>query len=578
MARKRSGIGAWAWGVAVAIAALLVALSLRSVYTHGRTPGLEGQLAVRAFEVARASFARGDGFPLWDRSQCGGAPYLGNPDTPVLGALFAGLFRVPGDAMVRGYLLLAAFLAITGGYAWGRRALLLDRLPSFLVGVVFATSGAVAFHGNYRVHFAAIALLPWVLALARMAERDLRMALLAGLAFGTIGLEGGLYPLAFSTIALLVVELTRLPSREAGPARTSAALGVTFAIGLSFAAVKLVPMSELLALHPRRFVERDAPLWPQFFAMLGESELGRPAGVAYSADEYRGFVGPLVIGMAIAGAGAALLLKPRRWDVVVLLLAALVLARGAFGPFAPYTLLTKLPLFGQLNVPSRWVLVLDLAAAGCAAVALHEGMRAVKKPMLVGILIVVGGLAGWVPFAAAKKLWVDLPQQAPLPAEVPPARAYHLEPAIDDLARKAENPMRNLGTDSCYSLSLDLPAPRGLHMGDVPQVWIDNGTVTNVKVTQNGYELDVDARGPTAVHFNQTFSPDTVTNVGRVAKSAGLMLDVTVPAGHQHLVVRHHPRGLWVGVVLSVLALLTSIGLPIALRRPARLGRGGEAR
>ena len=54
--------------------------------------------------------------------------------------------------------------------------------------------------------------------------------------------------------------------------------------------------------------------------------------------------------------------------------------------------------------------------------------------------------------------------------------------------------------------------------------------------------------------------------------------DVTVPAGHQHLVVRHHPRGLWVGVVLSVLALLTSIGLPIALRRPARLGRGGEAR
>ncbi|NUP96208.1 MAG: hypothetical protein HUU28_08605, partial [Planctomycetaceae bacterium] len=126
----------------------------------------------------------------------------------------------------------------------------------------------------------------------------------------------------------------------------------------------------LLARHPRVFAEKDAPQWPHFFAMLGEAEINRPAGLLYSADEYRGYVGPLVVGMGIAGAGTALILKPRRVDLFFLLVGAMVLTRGVSGPNAPFVVLSRLPLFHQLNVPSRWIIVVDLAIAGAAAVAL----------------------------------------------------------------------------------------------------------------------------------------------------------------------------------------------------------------
>ncbi len=566
----RAAIGRWAVRGVVLAAAIVVAQALRAMYLRGATPGLEGPLGVRAFEVARTSFLRGDGFPLWDRSQCGGSPYLGNPDTTVVGTLFAGLFGVRGDAMVRGYLLVAAIVGITGGYAWARRALLVDRLPAFMTGVVFAAAGGVVFHGGFRLHFAAVALLPWVLALARMGERDLRAAAGAGVAFGLVGLEGGLYPLAFTTIALLLVSVPRVFTSGVGAAVVGRVLGLTLGLGLCLAAVKLVPMLDLITRYPRLFVEKDSPQWPHFFAMLGEAEINRPAGVNYSADEYRGYVGPLVVGMGIAGAGTALILKPRRWDLFFLLVGAMLLTRGVSSPNAPFVLLSRLPLFHQMNVPSRWIIVVDLAIAGAAAVALHEAIKAVKRPHLVAILLGAGVLAAADPLAAARKLYKDLPQQAPLPKLDPLARPYHLEPGLDDLARKAENPMRNLGTDSCYSLSLELPPARALRMGEVPQAWADAGTLGKVLVRQNTWVLDVDAPGPTVVHFNQSFSAEWKPSIGRVLKSPALMLDLALPAGHHHVVLQYRPRGFLTGVALTslgVLATLAVLAAPLLRRR-----------
>lgn len=551
-------------------AAVVVAQALRASYLRGATPGLEGQLGVRAFEVARVSFLHGDGFPLFDRSQCGGGPYLGNPDTTVLGALFAGLFGVRGDAMVRGYLLVAAVVGITGAYAWARRALQVDRVPAFMAGVVFATAGGVVFHGGFRLHFAAVALLPWVLAFARMGERDVRAAAGAGLALGVVGLEGGLYPLSFTLVALVLAEIPRVFARDAGAAAVGRVVGLTLGLGLAIAAIKLVPMMDLLARHPRVFAEKDTPQWPHFFAMLGEAEINRPAGLLYSADEYRGYVGPLVVGMGIAGAGTALILKPRRVDLFILLVGAMVLTRGVSGPNAPFVVLSRLPLFHQLNVPSRWIIVVDLAIAGAAAVALHEAVRAVRRPHLVAILLGAGLLAAADPLSAARKLYKDLPQAPALPKADPPARPYHLEAGLDDLVRKAENPMRNLGTDSCYSLSLELPPPRGLRMGEVPQAWIDGGVVRSVAVRQNGWVLDVEAPAPSVVHLNQSFGLEWRADVGRVQRSPLGMLDLAVPAGRHHVTLQYRPRGLWTGVALTTIGTLAALALlawPLLRRR-----------
>ncbi len=573
VAQRRAAIGTWAVRLAVLVAAIFVGRALRGTYAAGTTPGLEGQLAVRAFEVARTSFLHGDGFPTWDRSQCGGAPYLGNPDTTVLGALYAGVFGVRGDTMVRGANLLACIVAITGGFAWGRRSLLLDRVPAFLLGTLFAASGAFAFHTGFRLHFASIALLPWVLVLARMGETDLRAAVAGGAALAVMILEGGLYPIAFTLVALLVAESPRWFATGAGPRAVGRTLAIVLGLGLALSAVKLLPMLDLLGRYPRLFTERDAVQWPHFFAILGEAELNRPATLLYSADEYRGYVGPLALGMSIAGAGTALILKPRRWDLFLLLVVALVLCRGATSPSAPWVALSRLPLFQQLNVPSRWALVVDLAIAGAAAVALHEAMRAVKKPSLVAMLLGVAFLAAADPVGAARKLYKDLPQQGRLLRPDPPTRPHHLEPGLDDLARKAENPMRNLGTDSCYSLSLELPPPRGLRMGEVPQAFIDSGSISSIVLRQNEWVLDVSAPAATVVHLNQSFALDWKSSVGRTQRNALFGLDIAIPAGQHHIVVGHRPRGLVTGIVLTTLGALVALALlivPPVLRRRAK--------
>ena len=54
------------------------------------------------------------------------------------------------------------------------------------------------------------------------------------------------------------------------------------------------------------------------------------AGHGYHFNEYRSYVGPFALGAAIAGAGTALVLPPRRWGLAFLLLGGLLFTRGAF--------------------------------------------------------------------------------------------------------------------------------------------------------------------------------------------------------------------------------------------------------
>ena len=92
------------------------------------------QPALRRF---RASFARGEGLPLWDRSECGGRPLLPNPETQLLSGLVAGALDVGGDVMERWYPTLGVVVAVTGVYAWGRRVFALGAVPALFAGAVF---------------------------------------------------------------------------------------------------------------------------------------------------------------------------------------------------------------------------------------------------------------------------------------------------------------------------------------------------------------------------------------------------------------------------------------------------------
>jgi hypothetical protein len=257
---------------------------------------------------------------------------------------------------------------------------------------------------------------------------------------------------------------------------------------------------------------------------------------------------------------------------MLLAVFSLLLARGVFGPFAPYVLLSKLPLFEQINVPSRWLGLAGLGIAVCAAVAVDVAINAVKRPLLVMLVVVAAGLAIYDPLVAARKSSVVYAPEPFLPRPEPPAQPYKMTPG-EDLARRAEYPARNVGVANCYKLGLDYPEATGYAFGAVPQASVegDAGKVTAV-VHQDRYELDVDLRRPAIVRINQNFDPDFHASIGEARRGRTGLLEVSLPAGASHVTLSYRPKGLLVGLCLSVLGAVGAVAL-LVLSAKRRSGR-----
>lgn len=567
--RKRERVRAMFAAVAVAAVAALVAVVVRwPALTVDATVVADGQFGIRLWEVARASFARHEGFPLWDRSVCAGLPFLGNPDAQLLSSLFAALFGVHGDTMQRWYPTLGAAVAVAGTYAWGRRALELSRPAALFAGALFAASGFLGLHAAVRMVFVPFALIPWALFAARAAEDDVRFAALLGALLGAMLLEGGLYPFCFALVALAATNAPRLFHRRVGVAVVGRTFAIAAVVALLIGAIKIAPVLAQFGRAPRTVLEQDAGPWSDLIAMLGDSTRGGMPGRRYHVNEFRGYVGPLAFGMGIAGAGVALILKPRRIGLALLLLAAAVLTRGRTSDGAPWALLTKLPAFDQLQVPSRFVLLVDLAVAAAAGVALDAAVRAVKKGWLVALLAVAAFVALYDPIVAGQKALKAQLGDPRLPRPDPqPAKSFHLE-AGADFARAATYPARNVGVAQCTKA---WPYREGdaYAIGDLLQATLDPGagSVGAVKLSSNEAVVDVSLARPSTLHLNQVFDPDFRPSVGEARRSPHGHLDIVLPAGQQHVVVKYRPAGFALGALGGLLGLVAIGALLVVTRR-----------
>lgn len=574
--RRRRALATTTSLLAVTLLAVVVAVLVRWLPLHkDLTFPADGQYGIRYWEVARASYAHGDGFPLWDRAICGGFPFLGNPETQLLSSFLVGVFRIHGDSMARYYPTVGAALGVIGTFLWCRRALSLSFLPAVFAGALFAASGFLSLHGAVRMFFVPFALIPWALWLAHEGERDLRAAAGLGVVLGLMLLEGGLYPFCFALVALFATGVPRVV--RAGPAALGRLFAVAAVVCLLVGALKIFPVLAQLGRAPRVLKELDQGPWTDLIAMLGDSDRGGMPGRNYHVNEFRGYIGPFAFGMAIAGAGVALILVPRRFDLALLLLVSATLTRGRFADFAPWTLLTRVPVFNQLQVPSRFVLLVDLGAAAAAAVALDAALKAVKKPLLMVPLLLVSVVAVYDPIVAGQKLLKANVTDPWLPRPDPPAAAHYHLVAGEDFARMATYPARNIGTPACQK-AWPYPEGNGFVLGDQPQATVDDGKVATVEVRQNETTVDVTVARPSTLHLNQTFDPDFRASVGQLRRSGRGTLDVLLPAGTHRVVVQYRPKGLVPGIVASVFGLLAVIGAFVleALRRrapspPARL-------
>lgn len=384
-------------------------------------PAGGGDLVSFLFPTYRFAAARlwaGD-LPLWNPHLYGGAPFLADmqsglfyPPNLLLFLLAPGFGYGVMQWLAAGHVFLAGVtMYLCLRYLAPGRGL---RVPAALVGAL-----AYMFSGMFVVHFgnlnliAVAAWLPLVFLLFWRAvlARSLGLAAGAGVALGLSTLVGHLQVTLMAGLALglaaavaVVQELARrgrLSGREAPaagrardlpwwagrrwqPAWPLLALAVTAAVALGLAALVLLPALEYARLSPRAALPyREAARYSLVPALLGQ--LLVPA--LFSSREpalywgvwdrvAAGYVGllPLIL------AGLALLLRRGRRIALLAVLgaAAFLLALGSESVFHGWAY-RLLPGFGQIRAPARFVLLVDFALAGLAALGLDQLLRPLDR-------------------------------------------------------------------------------------------------------------------------------------------------------------------------------------------------------
>ncbi len=327
--------------------------------------------------------------PLWNPYKCGGMPMLGNPEsaivTPFL-LFYLPLGLVPG-MLLEVYLHLA--LAFVGGYVLGRE-LGLRPLACVVLGAMFPSSSWLPLHvGAGQFNFLSVTYLPLILALLLAARRTRRWypAALGGLVCALTLTEGN-YPFVYAALVVamlsLVLSILNLSIR---PLAAGALIGV-FALALG--ALKLIPVSEMLTLHPRIY-GASWITWPGVPEALfsPNQDSYRPNSQPFTFVEFGGYLSaPFVVLALIGMVGAGR--KAVAW--IIGTIAFLFLFRGDTGPHALINYLRLFPLGQDLGFCGRWVIPLVFCVGVLAALGaqlLCERFQ-IWGPRVIVVLLAVG--------------------------------------------------------------------------------------------------------------------------------------------------------------------------------------------
>jgi hypothetical protein len=370
--------------VAILIALPVIIFGIPALLGHAVLPGddLTQNFPLR---VLAGRQIRGGQLPLHNPYIWGGAPLLAGWNAAAAYPLTFLFAVLPGTAAWTLNMIVTWTVAGLGMFCF-LRALRLASLPSALGAVTFAFAGAMP---AQVAHLGLVAGLSWVplqlLSVLRLTEtRDAasRLRWITGLAgtFGLTILAGE--PRAIADAGVIVViyaawRIIRL-GRGAGPAAIPVAAGSVaggLVLGVCLGAVQWMPGLAVIGTSQRGVSSValfNSGSLPHRWLLLmlvpdllgGSGSLGQPAFFAnYNLAEVTGYAGilPLVAAAALLG---RLRLRPRppEWAVWhVMALAGFVLALGGNTPAG--TLLVHVPLFSGLRLPSRNLLVADLALA-----------------------------------------------------------------------------------------------------------------------------------------------------------------------------------------------------------------------
>lgn len=520
-------------------------------------------------EAGRRSLLWFSELPLWNPWTCGGQVYLANPQSTIASPTFVWVLLFGAALGSKLIVVTYLWLALDGMYRLARAYGLFDD-AALLAAILFAGSGWFALHLSVgHLNFAGAALLPYMLLYQRRAQDQIEWSIpLGALMAWTIGLGGTTTP-AIATVFLgLMTGVELFQRRSARPLCVLlAALVATVLIG----AVRLLPALEFAKDHPRSILQTDFNILPFLFKSAVIWQGASPVfGKPYAFHEY-GWKLPILIWPLLVCA----LRRPRaRWDLWLLFVFGLTIAAGSALPFGPWVLLKKLPLFRDLRVPSRYIVLTAFAASLLAASS--AGRLLANRPYR--------RTAMWLLFAIfagesiAYSVW--LYGKTPLRAFAIATQDSPFFQVQSHWSRMLPDLLQNRGVIGCDE-EAPLQRAKELDLGDVPQARLLDPQAGRVNLTQfapSRLRLQVELSVETLVLLNTNWNEHWRTNIGRIEKFGekhprdrdGGRLAVRLPAGTHDLVVRYRPASFVVGLWTSLLAgtaLLLGFGWATRRRR-----------
>jgi hypothetical protein len=385
------------------------------------------------------------------------------------------------------------------------------------------------------------------------------------------------YPMAYAFIVVPIYALfLGLQNGARDLRRLRDALLAAFAmiaLALALAAIRLLPVAEHVAAHPRNVKDFDYT-WPyELFETYGLRHTARGFGThQYVFPEYGNYLG--LIGLALMICGAYVVVRRRRalWPIVAGMVTFCVFQLGNLIPL-PWWLVKKLPVYDHLRVPSRFTVIagmfmcvlIGVAVDEWGAPALAQWRSAGRRTRRVGVLVLVAAALFLVDAVSFNILQWN-PTFAGAPYTEPRAASFHQAPG--NRARMYVYPAANQGSLNCFEetpiaisprLRANLPADEYLQEPDA-------GTVRRVHWSPNRIDLDADLRRPATVIVNQNFGPGWRATGGTIANEGGL-LAVRVPQGQHRLTFRYLPRSVLIGGAISLLAALGAAAFVVMTRR-----------
>ncbi len=582
--------------------ALLLALDaffLRWVWLHFDHWGFwDWDYQMTLLEVARRTILEHHQLPLWNPYIGGGVSLVGNTLNHVWAPCFALILLFGTVSGVK--LCIAVYLVLAQVGMW-RLARERGQQPvaAFLAAIVFSLGGVFALrltHGHFE--WIAIAWMPHILFYLHRARSgaNRRSVWLGGIALAFVFLDGGPYQFAF--FAVFACAYAAALAIESSSPRALKDLALMGAISAGVAAIKLVPVYEIVRRYPRSETAVNfysAPFTPTAGEILHQMFVSRAQGhdpeawmpYILNVGCYVGWLPLLLVAYALA--------RNFRKNAIWFGLA-LVFLWIALGPAAPidlWALLHGAPPFSLLRVPSRFSFCVLIVLALLAGDGLQQLIATLQTrmpsapdkrrriwPQAVGVAIAV--------FVAGDLAWVNgriLRVAFSVPAmEIEPQenfKQYLSSPYVDRYIDRALFDTQRHWPSGVFPAVLEnrgvLQTFRTIRSGTfaVPfslrgykgEAWMDQepGAVVARHITPNTIEIETDGREG-LLFLNSNYDPGwkTIAPNGSPISARG-RLAVRLAEGTTRVTLRFQPVTFELGVLVSGLTL--AYGLSLALRR-----------